>query len=296
MLPFSIEDKLPDRCAERAYAKINLCLDVTGKRENGYHDVAMIMQSISVYDWIYMKRTHEVSITMSANLDYVPIDEKNLMVRAAKLMFQKYGLPGGLMMRLEKKIPVAAGLAGGSSDAAAVIRGINSIFKLNLTEQELCDLGAQLGADIPFCVHGGTQLAEGIGEKLTKLPSAPHFYVVLVKPSFSVSTPVVYQGYDQLTEIEHPDIQKMIDGINNGNGKTVLDNLGNVLEEVTIPMHPIIEAIKKDLLAAGAEGAMMSGSGPTVFALFSGKKSAVEALKIIRKQYKRTFTRLTEFV
>jgi len=285
-----------DRYAEKAYAKINLSLDVLGKREDGYHDVAMVMQQVSIYDWILIKRWDTPDIRMSSNLSYVPTDDRNLMMKAARLMFEKYQFPGGLLMRLEKRIPVAAGMAGGSTDAAAVIKGINQIFELHLSKEELSEIGTKIGADVPFCIQGGTCLAEGIGEKLTQLPPAPNFYLVLVKPAFSVSTPVVYHEFDELTEVIHPDVLGMVAAIQEENRSKILKNMGNVLEEVTARKFPEIKQIKEDLIQSGAQCALMSGSGPTVFGLFSGKMQAMIALKEIRKKYRRTYVKMAEFV
>lgn len=267
----------------KAYAKINLALDVTGVRENGYHEVRMIMQSIGLYDQIELEKTAEEGFFLAANVDFLPVDGRNLMVRAAQLLFEAFSLPGGLSMKLDKHIPVAAGLAGGSADAAAVLYGIAQLYELPLSLPELQNYGVRIGADVPFCLLQHTALAEGIGEVLTPLPPCPDCFIVLAKPAVSVSTKEVYQKLDLLEITEHPDVDGMIGALKAGDLHGITGKLANVLEAVTIPMHPEIREIKRILKENGALNALMSGSGPTVFALFETEKEAERAAEAVRR-------------
>ena len=267
----------------KAYAKINLALDVTGVRENGYHEVRMIMQSIGLYDQIELEKTAEKGFFLAANVDFLPVDGRNLMVRAAQLLFEAFSLPGGLSMKLDKHIPVAAGLAGGSTDAAAVLYGIAKLYELPLSLPELQNYGVRIGADVPFCLLQHTALAEGIGEVLTPLPPCPDCFIVLAKPAVSVSTKEVYQKLDLLEITEHPDVDGMIGALKTGDLHGITGKLANVLEAVTIPMHPEIREIKRILKENGALNALMSGSGPTVFALFETEKKAERAAEAVRR-------------
>ncbi|ROR23631.1 4-diphosphocytidyl-2-C-methyl-D-erythritol kinase [Mobilisporobacter senegalensis] len=261
----------------RAYAKINLGLDVVGKREDGYHEVRMIMQTINLYDQISMKKISDSGIYLKTNLHYLPVNEKNLVYRAAKLLKDEFNIKHGVDIKLDKRIPVAAGMAGGSSDAAAALVGMNKLFNLGLSKKELMERGVKLGADVPYCILRGTALSEGIGEILTPLAPAPECYVLIAKPGINVSTKFVY-GNLNITEIkEHPDIDGMIDNISNGDLYGLTNKLGNVLETVTIKEHPVIDTIKQEMIKYGALGSIMSGSGPTVFGLFDNKKKAQEA-------------------
>ena len=267
----------------KAYAKINLALDVTGVRENGYHEVRMIMQSIGLYDQIELEKTAEEGFFLAANVDSLPVDGRNLMVRAAQLLFEAFSLPGGLSMKLDKHIPVAAGLAGGSADAAAVLYGIAQLYELPLSLPELQNYGVRIGADVPFCLLQHTALAEGIGEVLTPLPPCPDCFIVLAKPAVSVSTKEVYQKLDLLEITEHPDVDGMIGALKAGDLHGITGKFANVLEAVTIPMHPEIREIKRILKENGALNALMSGSGPTVFALFETEKEAERAAEAVRR-------------
>ncbi|PWE85587.1 4-diphosphocytidyl-2C-methyl-D-erythritol kinase, partial [Eubacterium ramulus] len=263
-------------------AKINLGLDVLGKREDGYHEVRMVMQTIHLYDRVEIKKTRSPHIHVETNLYYLPVNEDNLVYRAAKLMKDEFQIKEGVRIVLQKFIPVAAGLAGGSSDAAAVLVGMNRIFNLGLKQNKLMELGLKIGADVPFCIMRGTALAEGIGEKLTALPPMPKCPVLIAKPAISVSTKAVYEGLKLYDGMEHPDIDGVMEGIQQKDLKGVASHMGNILETVTIPMYPVIEDIKKLMLENGALNAMMSGSGPTVFGLFPNEKEirrAYEALK-----------------
>ena len=271
-----------DEISLKALAKINLGLDVLGKREDGYHEVRMVMQTIHLYDRVEIKKTRSPHIHVETNLYYLPVNEDNLVYRAAKLMKDEFQIKEGVRIVLQKFIPVAAGLAGGSSDAAAVLVGMNRIFNLGLKQNKLMELGLKIGADVPFCIMRGTALAEGIGEKLTALPPMPKCPVLIAKPAISVSTKAVYEGLKLYDGMEHPDIDGVMEGIQQKDLKGVASHMGNILETVTIPMYPVIEDIKKLMLENGALNAMMSASGPTVFGLFPNEKEirrAYEALK-----------------
>lgn len=268
----------------RALAKINLGLDVLGRRENGYHDVRMIMQSVYLYDTVRIEKRKKPGIEVRTNLGYLPVGEGNIAWKAAYLLMEEFGIDTGVRITLDKHIPVAAGLAGGSSDAAAVLFGMNRMFGLQLGQEELKKRGVKLGADVPYCIMRGTVLAEGIGEELRTLPAMPKCTVLIAKPPVSVSTKVVYEALDAKEIVNHPDIDGIIAGLENRDLRQIASSMGNVLEEVTIPMHPVIEEIKAEMTASGALGAMMSGSGPTVFGLFDNWKAAKEAQKKIREK------------
>lgn len=268
----------------KALAKINLGLDVLGRRENGYHDVRMVMQSIYLYDDVKIERVERPGIEVRTNLYFLPTDENNIAYKAAAMLMEEFGIKEGVIITLDKHIPVAAGMAGGSSNAAAVLFGVNRMFELGLTREELMERGVKLGADVPYCIMRGTVLAEGIGEELTVLPAMPKCTVLIAKPSISVSTKVVYEALDAKTIIEHPDIDGLIAGLEKGDLRQVASAMGNVLEDVTVPMHPVIEDIKNEMKAAGALNAMMSGSGPTVFGLFENKMQAKKAQETIREK------------
>ena len=266
----------------KAMAKINLGLDVVRKREDGYHEVRMIMQTIRMYDQIELEPTEAPGIRVSTNLNYLPTNEDNLVYKAAKLLMDEFDVKKGLNIGLRKFIPVAAGMAGGSSDAAAVMVGVNRLFHLNLSQKELMDRAVNIGADVPYCVMRGTALAEGIGEKLTHLPPAPAGYVLIAKPGIHVSTKFVYTNL-KANELEsHPDIDGQIQAIRSGDLKKVAELCGNVLETVTIPAYPVIREIKDLMMEHGAIGALMSGSGPTVFGLFTNPKAAAKAHEEMR--------------
>lgn len=272
-----------DSVSLKALAKINLGLDVVGEREDGYHEVRMIMQSIHLYDRVEIRRTRSRAIRVDTNLYYLPVDEDNLVYRAAKLLKDEYKIRDGVHITLQKFIPVAAGLAGGSSDAAAVLVGMNRIFRLGLNQKQLMELGLKLGADVPFCIMRGTALAEGIGEKLTPLPPMPKCPVLIAKPAISVSTKWVYENL-QLNEMtKHPDIDAIAESIKKKNLKLVAENMGNILETVTIPKNPVIEEIRRNMKANGALNAMMSGSGPTVFGIFQNEKEIRRAYDAIKE-------------
>lgn len=273
---------MKDTVELKALAKINLGLDVTGVRENGYHDVCMVMQTIHLYDNVTIKRTAEPGIQVKTNLEYLPTNNDNIAYKAAKLLIDEFGIQDGVEIMLEKNIPVAAGLAGGSSNAAAVLVGMNDMFQLNLSQQDLMDRGVKLGADVPYCVMQGTALAEGIGEVLTPLPAMPECTILIAKPGISVSTKVVYEKLDSKPIENHPDIAAIKDGLANNDLAKVAASLGNVLEAVTIEDHPVIEDIKDAMKEAGALNAMMSGSGPTVFGIFENEELAKTAAEKIK--------------
>lgn len=268
----------------KALAKINLGLDVLGRRENGYHDVRMIMQSIYLYDEVKIERISKPGVTVHTNLGFLPTGKGNIAYQAAEMLIEEFGLSEGVRIMLNKHIPVAAGMAGGSSNAAAVLFGMNLLFELGLTQEELMERGVRLGADVPYCIMRGTVLAEGIGEKLTPLTAMPKCTVLVAKPPISVSTRVVYEALDAREIIKHPDIDGLIKGLEQKDLKKIASCMGNVLEDVTIPMYPVIDEIKREMLVCGALGAMMSGSGPTVFGLFEDKMKAAEAQERIRKK------------
>jgi len=267
----------------KALGKINLGLDVLGRRENGYHDVRMVMQTLYLYDQVTLTKKDTPGIELKTNLFYLPVDENNLAYKAAKLLMDEFGVKEGVSIYLDKHIPVAAGMAGGSSNAAAVLYGINRMFELGLSQQELMDRGVTLGADVPYCILRGTVLAEGIGEILTPLPALPKCYVLIAKPPVSVSTKLVYEKLDSHEIENHPDIDGILEGLEKQDIRKVAACMGNVLEKVTIEEYPIIEEIKNVMKEEGAMNAMMSGSGPTVFGLFDNKTIARKAADKIKK-------------
>ncbi|OGO79203.1 MAG: 4-(cytidine 5'-diphospho)-2-C-methyl-D-erythritol kinase [Clostridiales bacterium GWB2_37_7] len=260
----------------KAPAKINFALDVLGKRPDGYHDVAMIMQTIALYDTINVNIGGN-GIKLTSDSSAIPTDETNIAYRAAHYLSKKYNINVGVHIHIEKRIPVAAGLAGGSTDAAAVFKLLNKAWDLGLSKEELRSAGEKLGADVPFCIQGGTCLAEGLGEKLTIIDTIPNCYIVLAKPSVQVSTKEVYQSLKLDEIIERPDIPAMLQGIKEQNLKEICSKMGNVLETVTTKLHPIIPELKQKLMEFGAMGSLMSGSGPTVFGIFENMSSAQAA-------------------
>lgn len=268
----------------KAYGKINLGLDVLRRREDGYHDVRMIMQTVGIFDRVDLVRTEQAGIQVETNLYYLPTNENNLVYKAAKLLMDEFQVKDGIQIRLQKFIPVAAGMAGGSSDAAAVLFGVNKMFGLGLGTEELMERGVKIGADVPYCILRGTALSEGIGEVLTKLPPVPQCQVLVAKPGINVSTKFVYENLhaNELKPEEHPDIDAIIRAIENRDIFGIADNLGNVLETVTIKEYPIIQEIKDVMLESGAIGSLMSGSGPTVFGLFTNPAAAQAAYENLR--------------
>lgn len=269
----------------KALAKINLGLDVVRRREDGYHEVRMIMQTIQLYDRLDIKRTQEPGVQIQTNLSFLPVNENNLIYKAAKLLMDEFSITDGVSVKLDKRIPVAAGMAGGSTDAAAMLIGVNRLFSLGLTKRQLMERGVQIGADVPYCIMRGTALAEGIGEALSPLPPMVKCPVLIAKPSISVSTKFVYQNLKLDDTTIHPDIDRLIDDIKAKNLHDIAAHMGNVLETVTIPNYPVIDEIKKHMLSNGAVGAMMSGSGPTVFGLFDDEDTAKKAYKAMRSSH-----------
>lgn len=269
----------------KALAKINLGLDVVRRREDGYHEVRMIMQTIQLYDRLDIKRTQEPGIQIQTNLSFLPVNENNLIYKAAKLLMDEFSITDGVSVKLDKRIPVAAGMAGGSTDAAAMLIGVNRLFSLGLTKRQLMERGVKIGADVPYCIMRGTALAEGIGEALSPLPPMVKCPVLIAKPSISVSTKFVYQNLKLDDTTIHPDIDRLIDDIKAKNLHDIAAHMGNVLETVTIPNYPVIDEIKKHMLSNGAVGAMMSGSGPTVFGLFDDEDTAKKAYKAMRSSH-----------
>lgn len=263
----------------RAYAKINLGLDVVGRREDGYHEVRMIMQTVKLFDKLTFNVLDEDEIRIQTNLGFLSVGENNLVYKAIKLLKDTYGIRKGMEVDLFKVIPVAAGMAGGSTDCAAALVGAARLFDLHLSQKELMELGVKLGADVPYCVMRGTALSEGIGEVLTPLPQMPDCTILIAKPPISVSTKFVYEHLDAKESYEHPDIDGMIDAITANDLRGISDRLGNVLETVTIPEYPVIEEIKQYMKKHGALNALMSGSGPTVFGIYEDEEQAAEAKK-----------------
>lgn len=268
----------------KALAKINLGLDVTGIREtDGYHLVRMVMQTIDLYDWVTLDKNDSDRITLETNLNFLPVDEHNIAYKAAALLKERFPQIGGLHINIHKCIPVAAGMAGGSTDAAAVLFGVNRLFELGLTKTELMAYGLTLGADVPYCLLRGTALAEGIGEELTRIPPMPDCYILIAKPPVSVSTKLVYQELDSLTDLTHPDIDGIMEAIRAQDLKLLCERMENILEYVTIPMHPEIADIKGMMKEYGALAAMMSGSGPTVFGIFDSEEKIRQAKEKLKE-------------
>jgi len=267
----------------KAFAKINLGLDVTGVREDGYHLVKMVMESINLYDQVRIRVSEHPEVRVATNLYYLPTNKKNIAYQAATLLLEEFGIEKGLDIRLKKHIPVAAGLAGGSSNGAAVLKGVNQLFNLGLSKAELMERGLRLGADVPYCIMGGAALATGIGEELRPLPPLPKCHILLVKLPFSVSTREIYKAIDEQEILNHPKIDKIVEGLKERSLKKIAQSMGNVLEEVTIPKHPRIQIIKEEMVKLGALGSMMSGSGPTVFGVFESRDEAVYAKRRMEK-------------
>lgn len=265
-----------------AYAKINLGLDVIRKREDGYHDVCMIMQSLDLHDTITISKSDPPGISLKTNLSYLPVDKGNLVYKAAALFIDTISVKDGLVIELNKSIPVAAGLAGGSSDAAATLKGLNELYGAGLSQEELMKLGIKLGADVPYCIMLGTALSEGIGEVLTPLAPIPKCSILLVKPDISVSTKYVYENLRLTEDIVHPDIAKIKDALTKGELDTLAGNMDNILQTVTIKDYPIITKIKKKMIELGALTSLMSGSGPTVFGIYQDQRLAKKAYQYFK--------------
>ena len=273
-----------DKIQLKALAKINLGLDVLRRREDGYHEVKMIMQTIGLHDDLEIRKTKTPGIQVKTNLYYLPTNENNLVYKAAKLLMDEFQIQDGVSIQLKKRIPVAAGMAGGSSDGAAVLWGINQMYGLGLSMQALMERGVGLGADVPYCIQRGTALAEGIGEKLSVLPPMPKCTILIAKPGISVSTKFVYENLhaNDLKPEQHPDVDSMIEAMRQKDLGLLCSRMGNVLETVTIPAYPVINEIKRTMMDNGAIGSMMSGSGPTVFGIFDSPVAAKQAMKAVR--------------
>lgn len=276
------------RAIARSYAKINMTLDVLGKRDDGYHEVEMIMQTLNLFDLVIVDRTKH-GINLSTNLKYLPSNDRNIAYKAAKLFFEETGIRSGVKIMIHKNIPVAAGLAGGSGNGAAVLAAMNMLFDAGISAEELCRMGAKLGADVPYCIMGGTQLSRGIGEILDPLPAPAPMTVLLVKPFLSISTADIYKEIDSAEILRRPDTNAMVCAIKKSDIHAIADNLCNVMESVTEKMHPIIGGIKTKMIKDGALGALMSGSGPTVFGIFDDYGSAYKSAKSFSYQFKDTF-------
>lgn len=266
-----------------AYGKINLSLDVLRRRPDGYHEVKMVMQQINLKDIVTIEEINEEMVLIESNNPNVPTDSSNLVYKAWKLLSQRFGIKKGIRINIEKNIPMAAGLAGGSSNAAAVLKGLNTLWDLKLNQQELMDLGLNIGADVPYCILGGTALAEGIGENLTKLPSFKDKHVLLANPGISVSTAYVYQNLDLKRINKHPNTEELIKAIKEDDMNLLSNNMVNLLETVTIKEHSIINEIKSTMIQHGAFGSLMSGSGPTVFGLFNDKKALSKCMEKLKQ-------------
>lgn len=272
-----------DKTTQRAYAKINIGLDVLRRRADGYHEVKMIMQTVDIYDELVLERRKQPGIELRMDNSELPSGGDNLICRAADLLFREKEITGGVNISLTKRIPIAAGMAGGSADAAAALRGVNELFDLGYSLTELQALGVGLGADIPYCLAGGIMLSEGIGEILTPLPAPPAAHLVIAKPDINVSTAFVYGNLHADRLAWHPDIDGMIAALQKGDLDGITGRLGNVLETVTVKAHPVIEQIKELLRKQGAENALMSGSGPTVFGIFKEKETAARAAEAVER-------------
>ena len=267
------------RISVKSYAKINLGLDVTGILPNGYHTLRMIMQTITLSDSLFFEKRTDPKIILKTNLPFLPVNEKNIVYQAIKLFKETQRISGGMYCTVTKRIPVAAGMAGGSGNAAATLKAMDALYNTNLSLEKLCEMGVKLGADVPYCLMEKTALASGIGDVLEPLPAPPKAKILIVKPMVSVSTKDVYSRLILDENTVHPDIDSCVAAIREGDLKKLCANLGNVLENVTITLHPVIADIKKKMLSLGADGSLMSGSGPSVFGLFSDETKAEAAFK-----------------
>lgn len=269
---------------QKAYAKVNIGLDVLRRRPDGYHELKMIMQTVDICDDITFEKTGEPGIHLRIDGADLPADESNLAYRAAALLMEEKHIGEGVSINLKKRIPIAAGMAGGSADAAATMRGVNALFEMGYSMEELRKLGVKLGADIPYCITGGTMLSEGIGEVLTPLPAPPACHLVVAKPNIDVSTAFVYRNLRADSLPFHTDIDGMAGALAAGDLKGMTDRMGNVLETVTVREYPVIDRIKRRMCGLGAENALMSGSGPTVFGIYKGRETAENAAEAIREE------------
>ncbi|NLX70458.1 MAG: 4-(cytidine 5'-diphospho)-2-C-methyl-D-erythritol kinase [Clostridiales bacterium] len=273
----------------KAFAKINWALDVVGKRQDGYHNVEMVMQSVNLYDILTIEEKAEDDIEIICNCDCIPLDSNNIAYKSARLIKETYGIVKGVKIDLHKNIPVAAGLAGGSADAAAVFAGLNRMWNLGIKLRELMSVSARIGSDIPFCILGGTALAKGIGDELVSLPPAEGIWMVLVTPDFHVSTAHIYRSLDLSKITVRPCIQGMVECLEKRDLNGIADHMKNVLEQVTLSMYPQINLIKEDMMKQGALGCCMSGSGPTVYGIFPDEDSARKGYNVLKERYSRCF-------
>ncbi len=277
-----------EQLKQKAYAKINLSLDVVRRRDDGYHEVKMIMQTVGLYDELTMEKCGQgIHVTVSMGDGFLgetlPADENNLVYKAAKLIMDRYELCEGVRIHLDKHIPIAAGMAGGSTDAAAVIRGMNGLFRLGMDLEDMKKLAVKIGADVPYCIEGGTQLSEGIGEVLTPLRAAPAFLLLIAKPDISVSTKYVYENLNLHTLTAHPDVDGMAAAIEKGDSAGIVSRMENVLESVTLEKYPVIRKIKTVMKENGAWNALMSGSGPTVFGIYNNREEMEKTARLLRE-------------
>ena len=288
-----------DKIELKAYGKINIGLDVIRKREDGYHDLDMIMQTVGVYDDVIISRedgTQTYEIEVSTDADILPNDKGNLAFMAAKVLMEAYDIKAKVKIHINKRIPIAGGMAGGSADCATVLRGVNQLFQLELTDEQLQEYGVKLGADVPYCIVGGTKRAQGIGEILTDLPTPPKCYVIIAKPDAFVSTKFVYSHISPAQIENHPDIDGIIESIKAGDLYGMCEKIANVMEDVTIPEYPIIQKVKDILKSNGAVNALMSGSGPTVFGIYDDKEKAKQSMDALSGKEFVSRLYLTEFI
>lgn len=288
-----------DKIELKAYGKINIGLDVIRKREDGYHDLDMIMQTVGVYDDVIISRkdgTQTYEIEVSTDADVLPNDKGNLAFMAAKVLMEAYDIKAKVKIYINKRIPIAGGMAGGSADCAAVLRGVNQLFQLGLTDEQLQEYGVKLGADVPYCIVGGTKRAQGIGEILTDLPTPPKCYVIIAKPDAFVSTKFVYSHIRPAQIENHPDIDGIIESIKAGDLYGMCEKIANVMEDVTIPEYPIIQKVKDILKSNGAVNALMSGSGPTVFGIYDDEEKAKQSMDALSGKEFVSQLYLTKFI
>ena len=288
-----------DKIELKAYGKINIGLDVIRKREDGYHDLDMIMQTVGVYDDVIISRkdgTQTYEIEVSTDADVLPNDKGNLAFMAAKVLMEAYDIKAKVKIHINKRIPIAGGMAGGSADCAAVLRGVNQLFQLGLTDEQLQEYGVKLGADVPYCIVGGTKRAQGIGEILTDLPTPPKCYVIIAKPDAFVSTKFVYSHIRPAQIENHPDIDEIIESIKAGDLYGMCEKIANVMEDVTIPEYPIIQKVKDILKSNGAVNALMSGSGPTVFGIYDDEEKAKQSMDALSGKEFVSQLYLTKFI
>ena len=276
-------------------SKVNLGLDVLRRRDDGYHEVRMIMQTLRLCDELYFEETQKNEIRIVCNSENLECDENNLIYKAARLIMDEAGIDRGLDIRLKKNIPIAAGMAGGSSDAAATLVALNKMFGIDFDIAKLKEIGVKIGADVPYCIEGGTQLSEGIGEKLTRLKDAPQCFVVVAKPHIGVSTKYVYENLHVETIKTHPNIDAMLKGIDAGDLIEISSHMENILENVTEKKYPVIAMLKSKLKSMGALNSLMSGSGPTVFALFDDRDKADKACEAVLDTGEVAFGCVTQF-